>query len=578
MKTQLRLVCIALLAPALALLALAARAQEGPPAEEPRALQARIYDLSGLLENGALNKIPDVLAPDRTFYDVMDPTEQGDWAVRDCRGGSRCFSSADEAISAILAFCNTGLEASYTPDSANPSAFALTCDETLHQRVQWAIDTLKATSAIRVRLRAYALAGGAGGGTLSKAEAAKLAQSARLIGSVEGHPGETLLLQQVKPHEFVQGYNTTDGGAATERALICAGQELVAGALLLPDGRLWLQGWAAQLENVTSREVATRCGKLECPRGNYAYTTLGALIENSGGAILELGAQRVLVICSIEGAMPNRTLECGTRTTLGLVNVATAVVAQCPAMPWLCAPAIGQTRLGRAVNDGESWPQSNVASFTAVSLATRLSYEGEVLGAIVALGPYLGVRITENEGDCDIEDFQRARNSVATLLKALNAGPMAAEINVRAWRVKNVPEELAAGAAGLKELSALGAPVFERTSAGLPGQFNYAADIEAAALVVGDGGVPEVGVACWGSQCAWRVVAGANGPEIELRLGHVEGERTIKLGLGGKAEFERASRLPAQAELGGALGQGALRYVVVPASDGYLVVAVRRIK
>jgi hypothetical protein len=575
MKTQLRLFCVALLAP---VLALAVLAQEAPPAEEPPVLPAKTYDLSGLIEDGALNKIPDVLAPDRTFYDVMDPTEEGDWAVRHCRGGSRCFSSADEAISAILAFCNTGLEASYTRDSANPGAFTLTCDETLHQRVQWALDTLKATSAVRVHLRAYAPAAGAGGGTLSKAEAAQLAQGARLIGSVEGRLGETLLLQQVKPHEFVQGYNTTEGGAATERAMICAGQELVTGALLLPDGRLWLQGWAAQLENVTSREVATRCGKLECPRGNYAYATLGALIENNGGAMLELGAQRVLVICSVDGAMPNRTLECGTRTTLGMVNVAAAVVAHSPAMPWLCAPATGPTRLGRAANPEESWPQSNVASYAAVSLATRLAYEGEVLGAVVALGPYLGVRITENEGDCDIEEFQRARTSVATLLKALNAGPMAAEINIRAWRVKNVSEELAAGAAGIKELSALGAPVFERTSAGLPGQFNYAADIEAAALVVGDSGVPEVGVACWGSQCAWRMLAGALGPEFELRLGHVEGERTIKLGLGGKAEFERAGRLPAQAELSGPLGEGALRYAVVPASDGYLVVAVRRIK
>lgn len=578
MITNSRLLRLALIVTAMALLALGARAQEDPPVEEPPALQAKTYDLSGLLEDGALYKVADVLAPDRTFTNTLDPTEDGVWAVRDCRGGSRCFASLDEAINSVLAFCNTGLEAHYSRDAANPAAFTLTCDELLHQRVTWVLETLKGVCAIRVRLRAYALGAGASSCTLGKEEAASLAKGASLIGSVEGQVGETLLLQQVRPHEFVQSYTAAEGGVAPVRALICAGQEVLSGVLLLPDGRIWLQAWAARLTDLSSREVASRSGKLECPRGAYAYTTLGALLENGGGSVLELGAQRVLVTCTVDGAMPNRTLECGTRSTLGLVNVAGAVAAQLPAMPWLSTPAIGETNLGRPVFDEEPWPQSSVAAAASMSLASRLSYEGEVLGAIVALGPYMGVRITESEGEVSVEDFEGARKNVATLLKSLSAGPRAMEVSIRAWRVKSVPEGIAAGTAGLKDLTALGGTVFARTSAGLPGQVNYVAEIEAAALVVGDGNVPQLGVACWGTQCEWRVIQGAGGPEIELRLGQIEGERTVKLGMGGKSEFERASRAPAQAELNGPLGEGAFRYVVVPASEGYLVVAVQRIK
>jgi hypothetical protein len=578
MNTHSSLFRLALTATAFALLALGARAQEDPPPDEQPALKATTYDLSGLLENGALYKLADMLAPDRTFTNTLDPTEEGVWAVRNCRGGSRCFASVDDAINSILAFCNTGLEAQYARDAANPAAITLTCDELLHQRVAWALDTLKSAAAARVRLRAYALGTSATPCTLGKVDAAGLAKGANLIGSVEGQLGETLLLQQVRPHEFVQSYAAAEGGAAPVRAMVCSGQEVLSGVLLLPDGRVWLQAWAARLQDLSSREVVSRNGKLECPRGVYAYATLGALLENGGGSVLDLGAQRVLVICSVDGAMPNRTLECGTRTTLGLVNAAGAVKAQLPGIPWMSAPAIGETRLGRSVSDDESWPESSVAAEASIALANRLAYEGEVLGAIVALGPYLGVRITEPAGEGSVDDFESARKNVATVLKSLSAGPRPLEFSIRAWRVKSVPERIADGTAGIKEMAALGAPFFERTSAGLPGQFNYVADIEAAALVVGDGGVPDLGVACWGTQCEWRVIPGAGGLEIELRLGHVEGERTVKLGMGGKAEFERANRAPAQAELSGAVGEGALRCTVVPALEGFLVVAVQRLK
>jgi hypothetical protein len=566
-------------------LCVASLAQEEPPTDEPPPpeMSAKTYDFAGLVETAEQAKIADGLAPDRVFSGIEVPLDDASWPVRNCRGGVRSWGSAEEAMHYVLQFCNTGETPSFEGDSAGNPTVTLTCDDELHRRVSWAINALKAAAGVRVKLRAYSLPQGSGAATLNTADAEKLAQGATLLGVVSGQLGETLLVQELKPFQFIQAHDVSQDGTNTlAHATLNAGRELVAGALLLPDGKVWLQAWSGRLEMPEVRDVVSTCGKVECPRVKYSFVPTSALLENNGAAILDEGALgRTLVICSIEGKLPNCTLDCGTRTSLGLVNITGMLQAEMPQMSWLAGTSLYETRLGRVSPAAEAWARPCVLHGVTTALAAQLEGESQLLGAIVPLGPYLGVRVTEPSGDSEgsADEFNAARKRMADLLKSINIGRKPVELRVQAWRTKTVPAAVTQGSATLKDLQPLGSPVFDRDVQSLSGQRLGLVDMELAALIVGESGGPEIGVAAWGAQLEWLAREGVSGTEIELRLGLVEGERKIKSGDdAGKVKFERATRLPVQAELDGALAVEALLCVAVPSGEGYLVVAVQRVR
>lgn len=580
-----QLVRLALFASVMAALCVASLAQETPPIEEPPppALNSKTYDFTGLVDDNKIAKLPDRLAPDCVFPDLEQPGDELSWSVRNYRGGARCFNNADEAMQAVLMFCTTGEPGNTHGDATGGQSITLTCDDELHRRVAWTLEALKAASAIRVKLRAYSLPPGTSAACANAAEADKLAQGGMLLGAVSGQLGETLLVQQLKPWEFIQGYEVLpEGKCSVVRASLDAGRELVAGALLLPDGRVWLQGWCSRLEITETREVRSSCGKIECPRVKYSHAPLSALIENNGAALIDEGAHgRTLLVCSVEGTLPNRALDCGTRTTLGLVNVTSTLQGALPGLPWLVGANRGATKLGRSADPAEAWAQPCVLHAATNAMANQLAYESQVLGAIVALGPYLGVRITEAGGDSESspEEFEATRKQLSETLKAINAGRKPIELRAQAWRVKKVPAAIAQGNATPKDLQELGAAAFERILQGLPGQVLGLADLELAALITGDGPAPELGVAAWGAQLQWLARESAGGTAIELRLGLVDGERKLKsVEESGMVKFERATRAPVQAELNGTLAANSVLCSVVPDGEGYLVVAVQRVR
>ena len=566
-----------------AALCAASLAQEAPPEEEPPppALISKTYDFTGLLDLDDPAAFTEGLAPDGVLPDLQPPTEDIHWNVRNARGGAHCWSSAEDAMQCVLTFCTTGEPGTTYSDVTGGQGVTLSCDEELHRRVAWTIEALKAVANIRVKLRAYELPPGQGAASLSAAEAEKLAKGAKLLGSVSGQLGQTLLLQQLKPWDFIQGYElAADGKHSVTRAGLNAGRELVAGSLLLPDGKLWLQACSARLEIPEVRDVQSSCGQVECPRARYSCVPASMLLENGGGAILDEGAHgRTLLVCGVEGTMPNRTLDCGTRTTLGLVNVTSTLRGDCVKLPWLCGAAMPPLKLGSV---GTVLPQAArgcILHPATIELASRLSYESEVLGAIVPLGPYLGVRITQagGDGDASPEEFEAARQRLSETLRSISTGAKALERRVQAWRLKSVPEAIARGAGSAKDFEALGAPAFERSVQSLSGCTLGISDVEIAALIAGDGQTPELGVAAWGAQLECVARESASGTEVDLRLGLVEGERKIKsTEESGMVKFERATRLPFQAQLNGTLGDKALLTCVQPDNDGYLVVAVQR--
>jgi hypothetical protein len=580
-----RMIRLTLFAAFMIALCAASSAQEAPPTEEPPppALESKTYDLTGLVDTDIPAKLPDLLSPDRVLSGSANSSEEFTWSVRNYRGGARCWSSADEAMQFVLTFCTTGEPGNCQSDSLDNQRVTLTCDEELHRRVAWTLETLKAAATVRVKLRAFALPPGTGPTLLNAAEAEKTSQGAVLLGAVSGQLGETLLVQKCKPAEFIQGYEIApDSKCSLLHASLNAGRELVAGALLLPDGRLWLQAWSSQLDLHELREVRSSCGKLECPRVRYSYVPISALLENNGAAIIDEGSfGRTLLVCSVEGALPNRTLDCGTRTTLGLVNVTSTLTGEFPRLPWLAGGALAEVKLGINHAFSDDSPSPCVLSGATIEIATRLSYESQVLGAIVPLGPYLGVRITEPEGDSgsSAEEFETARKLLSETLKGISAGPKAIELHVQAWRVKTVPTAFVQGNATPKDAQALGAPTYERHVQAISGYVLGLADLEMAALICGDGSTPEIGVAAWGSQLEWQARETAAGTEIALRFGVVEGERKLKsVEESGMVKFERATRMPTQTEINGTLPAKGLLSTVVPDGDGYVILAVQRVR
>ncbi len=579
------LVRLTLFAALMAALCAASLAQEAPPVEEPPppALTSKTYDFAGLLELDSAAKTADGISPDAVFSEIGEPVEETLWNVRNQRGGARCWFSAEDAMQYVLMFCTTGEPGTTYSDVAGGQSITLSGDDELHRRVAWTIDSLKAAAAVRVKLRAYDLPQSSGPVCLNAVEAEKAAKNATLLGAVSGQLGETLLLHQLKPWDFIQSYEVApDGKCSVSSARLNAGRELLAGALLLPDGRLWLQAWSARLDIAEVREINSSCGKLECPRARYSHAPMSALLENNGGAIIDEGPLgRTLLVCAIEGALPNRTLDCGTRTTLGLVNITSTLRGDFPRVSWLAGTEEHDLKLGRAPSTEQNWARSCVLNPATTELATRLSYESEVLGAIVPLGPYLGVRISQPDDDSDAspEEFEASRKHLSESLKSISAGPKAVDLRVRAWRVKTVAAAMAQGNAAAKDFDALGAPVFERSVLALSGCKMGLADLELAALITGDGPAPELGVAAWGAQLQWLARENAAGTDVELRLGLVEGERKIKsTEQSGMVKFERATRLPVQAELNGTLTADGVLCSIVPDGEGYVIMAVQRLR
>lgn len=555
-------------------------AQDAQPEEPPPEQVVRSYDLSMLMLDGATPKTVDVLAPDRVLSDGEFIEEEDAWLVRNCRGGTRSFPEIHEVAQNLLLFCGSDEAGSYSVDPGQAARLVITGSDELHRRVAWMLESLTAASKVRVHVAAYTLPAGEGPITLSAVDAAKAAKDARLVGTSSGQMGETLLLQNTQAHEFIQGYSLgQDGKSLMTRGALHAGHEVLAAALPLPDGRVYLHGWSARLALAESRDVATSCGKVECPRAAYSWLPVSALIENGGAVIADEGARgRTLFCCTIEGTMPNRALECGTRTTLGLVNVSAWATPALPQMEWVSSGPISHLRLGTESQPQGLWPQCCPTHGLASALSNRLVGESATLGAILCIGPYLGVRVTESEENgATIEEFEAARKRVSELLKEISLGPEIVQLRVRAWRAKTAPALSGRGATS-KDLEALGAAVFDRVLSGLVGQIATMADLELAALILGESSGPEAGTASWGTQLQWRVLASSQ-RQLEMRAAWIDGSRKIESVIDdGKVRLERAQRQVTPVEFNGAFESDALLQAVVPAGEGYLVVAVQRLK
>ncbi|KAA0218005.1 hypothetical protein EDM80_02275 [bacterium] len=579
------LLCLLMLNPA--------RAQEA----EASGAETRAYDLTGLTwsefaSSAEAGKPQDWLAPDRLFENSEGANEQElHWRLRNCTGGARCFGDIEDLTNAVLSLCADGQEASYSTDVTGGPRIRLTCSAEIHRRFAWVLEALQAAAKTEVRLTAVLLPAAPGAEIrLEEPEAVKLAAAGTLLGATSGALGEVLALQQLEVCEFAQGLEPDSpertGQTSPRMARLAAGRELLAGALLLPDGRVWVHGWSGRQNLKAPRKDVPGAALVDLPVTTWSYVPFSGLVANGGALVVDEGAQRLMVRVQIKGSLPNRTLECGPTLTLGLVNVSGALLGLTPPAPWLCGAAsdTAHLRLGQSSHQAyESLVHGCASTAACRTLAERVgALAGGAVSSIVALGPWLGIMFTQpGETEAPGREFEAARREITAALAAINAGPAALGFRVRAWRSKNPGASVLGGRPQAADLSALGTPLLDRCVAMTGHQTCDVLDLELMSRVAAfqpatadAGATLDTAVVAFGTQ--FRLCARPHQDQAlaTLRLAWAEGERKPLRSEG----VETFTRQLAQAELSADLDVGAMACCVVPApgGEGHLIVSLQR--
>lgn len=563
----------------------------------PSGAETRSYDLTGLTwsefaPSAEVGKPQDWLAPDRVFESTEGANEQElHWRLRNCTGGARCFGDIEDLTNAVLSLCAADEDAGYSTDVTGSPRIRLTGSLELHRRFAWVLEAMQAAARAEVRLTASLLPPAPGAEVhVEEPQAVKLAAAGTLLGATSGALGEVMTLQRLEVFEFAQRLEADSpdraGQTSPRMARLAAGREILAGALLLPDGRIWLHGWCAIQSLKAPRKDVPGAAMVDLPVTTWGFVPFSGLVANGGALIVDEGAQRVLVRVQVNGSLPNRTLECGPNLTLGLINVSGALLGLTPPAPWLCGAAndTADLRLGQSSHQAyESLVHGCASTAACRTLAERVGVlAGGAVRSVVALGPWLGILFTQpDETETPSPEFDAARREISAALAAINAGPAAKAFRIRAWRSKNPGASVASGKPDAADLSALGSPLLDRSVSMTGHQTCEVLDLELLSRVAGfqaakadAGATLETAVVAFGTQFRLCARPRQDLTSATLRFALAEGDRKP-----GRSEgVETFRRQLAQAELSADLEVGAVVCCVVPApgGEGHLVVSLQR--
>ncbi len=597
-------------------------AQEAP-VEEP-AVEAPVlehtYDLRGL-STGELLRTPanagigDVLAPDRLLGNQIESGHELDiWTLRDSGEEARCWEDTSNLMYELISFCNLDGESADVAglDPAGPQRVRVAATESVHKRIQWVLSALNEIVRARVSVKVYQLAdnGSVGSGVLTAGQAQLATKSARLVGTMRGGLGERMVLQRLQHRSYLADYNVTaaEGVSAptSEVRDLRTGEEIVAGVIVLPNGRLWLQGWHASMKLIEMRLMDTSCGRVELPHLGYSHTPMSITLDSGAAGVLDAGAAgRFMVIANCDSSVPSRKLEAGRGRTLELVNATGCLRGQGPNGRWLMTPTQGGLIADGLpieqiyVEEPVDGPYNDGAKHLCERLSELACAEGTIELSVV--GPFLGVRTLPPTDDAEAITRHEARaRAFREALETINAEQKSAIIRVRAWVVapgQNVPEGIIDGKPSEKDLdllSAMHAPVLDRIAATLVDQRVDFMDISLAAHVRDyettiatqtSGQDPWIGTLVLGKQVQWLARPAADGRVmLELRAGVTTGDEkfeSIAWGDDKKWFIERSKSDLAQIELSGEMGQGDRLATVCPGGGGegsLLVIVAERSK
>lgn len=572
-------------------------AQEGPALDEPQ-LVSRDYEVRGLVQSEMWNAprtgaIGDVLAPDRLFFSD-DGHADDEWSLRDSGDEARCWESAGYLGSELHELLQEAdADQSYSFDSSH-GKLNVSADEPTHKAVKWALDALNDVARARVSMVVYRLKDDAqpASPALAKGEVSGWARGARLVGNFRGGLAEPFVLQQTQHRSYVADYDlnlATEASIAAPRVRdLHTGEEFVLGAISLPDGRLWVQGWHAAMKHTAMRTTETSAGNIELPEVSYSFAPVSAVIENGGAALIDAGQSgKFLVRAECDRVVRNHELLLDNGNTLRLINCAGTMRGHGLGGFWLMNPtssALMEDSLFPQVilEDNEDGPYLD----SAIHVSDQLAEAGIESRSF---GPYLGVALRMAVNDPEYEQV-RAR------LDAIPVAPETVGVRITAYEVKDdaaIPAGVLNGrpdAADVAELRALagGNALFDRLSMNLLRQQVDQFEVKLATHLrdydsLSATGVtaldPQVGTLVLGEQIRWQARSAEEGRlRIELRSGiTVGGERFEKVAVGNDGlTVERSRSALTQARLADELAAGERMACVSPGAgaDGRLVIIV----
>jgi hypothetical protein len=370
-----------------------------PQAPPPVLLE---YDLHGLSRTGLeIARAPgmsrDQLAPDRLFG-VTPDRETHQWSLRESGREACCWDEPAEALEALANFCSFDESWELRRLDENSHRCALVAPQVLHDRVRWALGALRNLASIRVNLRVHRLANTPDSTVLGARAAAELARGARLVGAASTGLGDPILLQQTGATTYVADYDANTaagaGGHNPVTATLSTGEEFVAGAIVLNDGRLWVQGWHAVRKLESMRKLNSVAGEIELPTATYSYTPVSAIIENGGAAVMDAGPSgRFLLTATAGGTVPDTRLDCGNGRELRLINATGVLRGHAMGSRWLMTPNTQEAMHDTIFHQIHLDEEYVDGPYNDAAMVAQDRLEGLTWGQdLYVVGPLLGVK------------------------------------------------------------------------------------------------------------------------------------------------------------------------------------------
>jgi hypothetical protein len=289
------------------------------------------YDFTGLLTDYDSTTV-EVPARGFGWHPEPDSDAPHPWAPFGERGEGAMFETIDDVCD-ILETLFMGLEYDTRGDIVriiqdSSSSITVHAPDSVHRIVEQLLEAVHDVADARVSFEVYR----AGPipedrvtATLTAADAARAQRDGRIVGAVSGSLGDSLLLEHVQTRKYVAEYSANVAESAFVATpmvdTLRTGESFRFGALLQPDGQIWVNAWymTQQLQQIIEAEV--EAGKLELPQVDFAFTPVSAVIENGGAVVIDMGeGNRYVIRVTCDMALDHRVLKVNDTTNLHLLN------------------------------------------------------------------------------------------------------------------------------------------------------------------------------------------------------------------------------------------------------------------
>jgi len=326
-------------------------------------------------------------------------------------------------LSAILGALDRFSEADDWEITPSPGRkLLLTAPAEFHQRVSAVLDWLTAMRRARVKIEVLRLDAAPGKTILSAQEASSAPK--HLVGMQHVIHGGRAVFSDVQQKTLTWGTNVSYAGGMPQASDLAWGRQWQVGAMLLPEGRIQLTGWAAVADLQGVRRLATPEGVIELPAINYRYASVSGSIESGGGLVCDAGPDgQFLFRASCEVRLDHLTFGDGAFTLWHPAGVLKPgdldggwFLRDAPARNWGESRALPQLEPGRARIVYPGSPHDLAVKHLVDSLDSRAPFDAAVV--IDTCNPLLVVSQDRSQS----ERYVQPRADLTASLKRATAG------------------------------------------------------------------------------------------------------------------------------------------------------------